>query len=143
MSFIRNNDFKISRAWIPFSRLKSRLLKLQSPFRDWDWDFQNVNRFFETGIETDKFEGITVIKTGIETFNIKWYNWVFQEILISKCSELWSFLRDWNQDFSNFNPFLRLGSRPLKCQSLLREWDQDFQNYNPFFETGIKTRARA
>ena len=29
---------------------------------------QNVNHFFETGIETDKLEGITVIETGIETF---------------------------------------------------------------------------
>ena len=56
---------------IPFSRLGSRLSICQSLFRDWDRDFQNVNHFFETGIETNKLEGITVIETGIETFNSK------------------------------------------------------------------------
>ena len=55
---------------IPFSRLGSRLSKYQSLFRDWDRDFQNVNHLFETGIETQKWKGITVIETGIKTFDL-------------------------------------------------------------------------
>ena len=33
----------------------------------WDRDFQNA--FFETGIDPEKLDGITVIETGIITFN--------------------------------------------------------------------------
>ena len=82
------------------SEMRPRFNKPRSHLRDWDRDFQYVNIFFETGIETfkmsitfsrlinfqnvnyffetDKLEGITVIETGIETFKrvstILWYN---------------------------------------------------------------------
>ena len=66
LSFSKNADHQIVKSVIPFSRLESRLFKLQSLFRDWDRDFKNTNPFFESGIETFKMP-IPFFETGIET----------------------------------------------------------------------------
>ena len=45
-------------SWVLISRLESRLLKFESWYRDWNWDYQILSLDIETGIET--FE-ITVL----------------------------------------------------------------------------------
>ena len=92
-------------------RSRSRLLKNQSWYQDWYWDFQDCSLDINTGIKTFRI-AVLQLRLVLKHLKLQFPNW------------------DWYQDFQTSNPWIEILSRLVH---------QDFENSSPLTKTRIKT----